>query len=116
MSNPQRLALVRAVHTAVYVVMATATLVVFYAGATGLRGPWLWTSLVLLGGEAVAFVAGGMRCPLTTLAVRYGAQRGHAFETFVFSGFTRVTFRFFGGVMVLGLILLAARWLHIITQ
>jgi hypothetical protein len=38
MTDPQRLALVRSLHTAIYAVMATATLLVFYAGVTGAKG------------------------------------------------------------------------------
>jgi hypothetical protein len=114
MSNAQQLALVRAVHTAVYLVMATAASLLFYAGVTGSRGGWLWVSIALLGGEAVAFLAGGLRCPLTVLAVRLGANRGHAFDTFAFGRFTRVTFRFFGALTALGLVLLVLRWAHAI--
>ena len=41
MTNAQRLTLVRAAHTVIYVVMAGASLVVLAAGITGATGPWL---------------------------------------------------------------------------
>ncbi len=114
MNDAQRLAIVRAVHTAIYLVMAASTFVVLYAGATGRSGAWLWAALVLLGAETLVFSLNGLRCPLTALAVRYGATSGHVFDTFLPERATRHTFRFFGGVMLLGLALLALRWCGVI--
>jgi len=108
--NACPLALVRGVHTAVYLVMVAAIGVLLYAGATGLAGPLLWVSLGLLGMETVVFVGNGFSCPLTQLAVRFGAEKGYAFDTFLPERATRYTFRFFGTLMVLGLALLVLRW------
>jgi hypothetical protein len=115
MTDARRLALVRFVHTAIYLVMAVSTLALLYAGITGIYGGWLWVVLVLLGVEAVVFIGNGMKCPLTALAVRYGAETGHVFDTFLPERLTRYTFRVFGSLMVLGLILLAGRWLGWLT-
>ncbi|MDO8736783.1 MAG: hypothetical protein Q7K29_06840 [Thermoleophilia bacterium] len=113
--NSQRLALVRVIHTVVYIVMALSTFVLLYAGVTGSKGPWLWIVISLLGIETVVFMGSGMKCPLTALAVRYGAEKGHVFDMFLPERVTRYTFRFFGSVMVIGLLLLAARWAAIIS-
>ncbi len=109
MRNAHRLAVVRAVHTAIYVVMVAAIVVLLFSGVTGYAGPALWVALGLLAVEAVVFAGNGMKCPLTTLAVRYGAERGDAFDTFLPERLTRRTFRFFGALMVLGLVILALR-------
>lgn len=114
MNNAQRLTLVRGVHTAIYIVMAASTFVLLYAGITGSEGAWLWAALALLGIEVIVFVGGGMKCPLTAIAVKYGATTGHVFDTFLPERFTRYTFRFFGTVMVIGLLLLAARRLGLL--
>lgn len=108
------LALIRWVHTAIYVVMAVSTFVLLYAGLSGATGPWLWVALGLLAIESVVFVGNGMKCPLTALAVRHGATSGRVFDTFLPERATRYTFRFFGTVMVVGLGLLVGRWLGII--
>jgi hypothetical protein len=108
------LATVRAVHTAIYVVMVAAIGVLLYGGATGYSGRWLWVSLALLALESVVFLGNGMRCPLTALAVRYGAEKGYAFDTFLPEHVTRYTFRVFGSLMALGLVLLALRWTGVI--
>jgi len=108
--DARRLALVRGIHTVIYIVMATSTFVLVYAGLTGSRGWWLWVALALLGTETVVFAGNGMRCPLTALAVSYGAEKGYAFDTFLPERVTRHTFRFFGSLMLFGLVLLALRW------
>ena len=110
MRDKQLLALIRALHTAIYLVMATATCVLVYAGLTGDQGIWLWLALALLSVESAVYLGNGMRCPLTALAVRYGAATGYAFDTFLPERATRYTFNFFGTLMVVGLGLLLLRW------
>jgi hypothetical protein len=46
--------------------------------------------------------------------VRYGAEKGYAFDTFLPERVTRYTFRVFGTLMVLGLALLALRWAGVV--
>jgi hypothetical protein len=113
-TDPQRLAVVRAVHTAIYIVMAASTFALLYAGLTGTHGPWLWAALVLLGVESVVFAGSGLKCPLTGLAVRYGAQKGYAFDTFLPERATRYTFGFFGTLMLVGLVLLTLRLVRVV--
>jgi len=109
-SDARILALVRGVHSTVYILMVTAIFLLLYAGATGYVGPWLWGALGLLAIEAAVFAGNGLKCPLTALAVRYGAITGYAFDTLLTERTIRLTFRFFSGLMVLGLVLLALRW------
>jgi hypothetical protein len=106
----EKLALIRAVHTAIYLVMAGSTLALVYAGVTGASGWWLGVVITLLAIESTVFVGSGFRCPLTALAVTYGAERGYAFDTFLPEAVTRLTFRVFGSLMILGLVLLTLRW------
>jgi hypothetical protein len=109
------LQLIRTVHTAIYVVMAASTLLLVYAGVTGADGWWLWWALALLAVESAVFVGFGFKCPLTGLAVSYGAKSGHVFDTFLPEQATRYTFRFFGTLMGIGLLLLALRWSGVIA-
>lgn len=69
----------------------------------------------LLGVETVLFVGNGFKCPLTAAAVRYGAEKGHAFNTLSLEQLTRYTFRFFGTLMALGLLLMTLRWARVIA-
>ena len=52
--NTNRRALVRGVHTLIYVVMAASTLMLVYAGLTGAEDWWLWVALALLGAYEIS--------------------------------------------------------------
>jgi hypothetical protein len=110
MTDAQSLTLVRAVHTAIYVVMASASFVVLYAGITGAQGSWLWVAGGLVAIESLVFVASGLKCPLTAIAMKYGATKEGGFDTFFPERITRYTFRVFGPLILLAFVLLAGRW------
>jgi hypothetical protein len=110
MTDRAMLTLIRSVHTAIYLEMAGSTFALVYAGVTGATGTWVWVVLGLLAIETLVFVGYGFKCPLTGMAVRYGATTGHVFDTFLPERATRYTFRFFGMLMVVGLVLVTARW------
>lgn len=110
MSDTRILALVRGVHSAVYILMVASIFLLLYAGATGYIGLWLWVELGLLAVEAMVFAVNGLKCPLTARAVRYEAVTGYPFDTILTERTIRFTFRFFSFLMVLGLVLLALRW------
>ena len=110
MSNARALLIVRWIHTVIYILMVAAIGVLLWAGITAYSGVWLWTSLGLLTIETIVFVGHGMKCPLTALAVRYGAEKGYAFDTLLPERFTRYTFRLFGTLMIAGLLLMVLRW------
>ena len=59
MQRQQILALIRATHTVIYVVMAGSTFVLVYAGLTGASGWWLWAALALLAVESAVFAGFG---------------------------------------------------------
>ena len=110
MAGNWRLFIVRAVHTAIYVVMASAILAVLYAGLTGANGPWLRVCLALILIEAAVFIGSGMRCPLTAVSVRFGATPEGPYDTFFPERVTRHTLTVYGPLMAAGLILLLIRW------
>ena len=110
-TDRQRLTLVRGVHTAIYVVMATSVFIVLYAGITGSRGVWLLVAGSLVGIETIVFIGSGLKCPMTAMAARYAAD-ARVSDTFFPERITRHTFRIFGPLIALGAALLAARGLH----
>ena len=109
------LLVVRWVHTLIYGVMVAAIGTLLLAGITGYSGARLWPSLGLLTAESAVSFGNGMRCPLTALAVRYGDEKGHAFDTVLPERLTRHTFPFFGALTVLGVGLLILRWTEAIV-
>ncbi|MGZ3402173.1 MAG: hypothetical protein ACXWKN_02225 [Phenylobacterium sp.] len=109
MSDARRLWLVRAAHSAIYLVMVGCIVAILCAGITGVHGPWLPAAVALVSLESLVFAASGWKCPLTALAVRYGAGQGPLFDTFLPERITRHTFQVCGPLVVLGLLMLAAR-------
>ena len=109
MRDSGKLATVRWLHTSIYVLLATSVIFIVICGVARYRGPWLSVALMLVAIESVVFVGSGCTCPLTALAQRYGAVKGWAFDTYLPERYTRYTFRIFGGLLVLGLVLLVVR-------
>lgn len=113
-TSRRMLTAVRHAHMLVFGVMWMAALGVLYAGVTGSRGSWVWVAVTLLAIEGTALLANGLTCPLTSLAIRYGADGGHAFDVLLSARFSRVTFRVGGGASMLGVALLAMRWVGVL--
>lgn len=111
MTARQGLSLVRALHTGIYLMMASASFVVLFGALMGRYGLWLWVALVLVGVETAVFLGFGLKCPLTALAVKYGASSLRPADTFLPERMTRHTLQVFGPLIGVSVILLAARWL-----
>lgn len=109
MKDKTKLALVRTVHTIIYLILAASCFFILYSGIASYKGTYLYFSLVLVALEALVFFGFGMKCPLTSLAKKYGAKKGYAFDTFLPEKMTRYTFRFFTTVLAIGIILLIIR-------
>jgi len=109
MSHAQMLFLVRVVHTIIYLIMAASVVFILFSSIFGYFGPLLIVATILVGSEVAVFAASGMRCPLTGLAKKYGAEKGYVFDTFLPEILTKYTFRFFGLLLVIGLVGLALR-------
>ena len=104
-----RLAIVRSVHSVIYVIMASATLWVLYCGIVGRRDSSLVLAIGLVTLEGLVFLGNRMRCSLTALAQRYGDPTGHVGDTLFPERYTRYTFGVFGALYVLGLLLVVQR-------
>lgn len=94
--------------------MAASVVSILISGITGRGGPYLIGAFVLVGIESIIFAASGLKCPLTGLARKYGAPKGYAFDTLLPEFVAKNTFRVFGTLLVLGLVLLVLRWMHLI--
>jgi hypothetical protein len=106
-----KLRIVKSTHTLIYVVMASATLYVFYCGLAGRHDSYLAVAIGLVLLEGAVFLGNGMRCPLTELAQRYGDTKGYVGDTLFPEACTRYTFRIFGSLFAIGLVLVIANQL-----
>ena len=112
--NPQKLLAIRIIHTVVYVLMAASIVLILIFGIIGGGGSYLIISFGLVAIEVIVFTASGMKCPLTDLARKYVAPRGYAFDTLLPVIVAKNTFRVFGTLLVLGLVLHLLRWTRVI--
>jgi hypothetical protein len=112
MSDSHKLFLIRTFHTIIYIIVAVSVIFLLVSALLGYFGPMLIVALVCIGIEVIVFVASGMKCPLTDLAKKYGAEKGYVFDTFLPESITKYTFRFFGLLLVIRLILLALRMIR----
>lgn len=101
-----KLAAVKTIHTFIYVVMVVAIFYILYAAIVGAFGILLYISLGLLALESIVFIGSGMKCPLTALAKRYGDPKGYVGDTLFPERCTKYTFRVFGTILLIGLLLL----------
>ncbi len=99
--DPSRLAVVR-----------RALCLLLRAELSGRRDLLLTISAALVALEGLIFLGNGLRCPLTTLAQRYGDPTGHVGDTLLPEGCTRYTFRVFGTLYVIGVILIAIGYIQ----
>lgn len=103
------LTIIRATHTVIYLVMASSVIYIFTAGLLGFFNNFVVLAFILVGIEGIVFIGNGLKCPLTSLAVRYGAKKGYVFDMFLPEKATKYTFRFFGTLLVIGVLLLIVR-------
>jgi hypothetical protein len=78
-----RLALIRGVHSAVFLVELASILWLVLTGLVGRRDRTVAVAAILVAGEAAVFVANDGVCPLTPLAERHGAERGSVSDIFL---------------------------------
>ncbi|MEQ1820444.1 MAG: hypothetical protein ABL871_17725, partial [Terricaulis sp.] len=104
--DSRTLALIRSVHTLIYVVMAASVFAILYASVTGASGAWFWLPGQLVAIEVAVFVGNGMKCPMSAMAVRHGALAGH--DTFLPERLTRHTLQFFGPLIGVSVVLVLA--------
>ncbi|MFC2027382.1 hypothetical protein ACFLU3_01710 [Chloroflexota bacterium] len=98
---------IKAVHTAVFVLMACSVIYVLYSGITGSTGILTWIALSLIVLEAVTFTLNKCKCPLTQLAERWGAKNGTVSSMFLPKLFVPHAINVFTVLGVVGIVLLS---------
>lgn len=103
---------VKIAHSVLLLVMASAAILVLVDGISGRRDVWLTLALLVVGVEAVVYAANGLRCPLTSLALRLGDPTGHDWvcERLLPERYVLRVAPFFAWVTLLGLLAMGVRW------
>ncbi len=106
MSPRQKLTMIKTVHTIIYLMMVWAVFYLLYAAITQTYSDWFYTALGLLVIESLVFALSGMKCPLTSLAKKYGDSKGYVGDLFIPERFAKYTFRVFGTIFLVSIVLL----------
>lgn len=109
MKHTQILTIVRVVHAAVYLVMVASIAILLYSAIVGYFGAGLWIALALLAIEGIVFLANGLECPVSRIAIRYGSKTGDAFDWILSKKTNQYLFRFFASLTIIGVLMLALR-------
>jgi len=100
-----QLTVVRAVHSAVFLVELGAILWLVATGITGRRDRTVAVARGLVAAEAAVFVANSGVCPLTPLAERLGARRGSVSDIFLPDAMARTIPTWSSALVALGVTL-----------
>ena len=105
------LTLIRGVHTVIYIILEASVCLLLFAALTAYSGPLVITAAMAVAIEVTVFTANGFQCPLTNLAREYGAEEGngYAFDTVLPERITRQTFRMFGTMLALAVVIYTVR-------
>lgn len=100
---------VKAVHTAIFVVLSACVLYVVASGALGRIDHWTWIAIAAILLEGLVLAATGGKCPLTSLAERLGAADGTVSDIFLPRWFADRIFPICGSIFLAGCALVAWR-------
>lgn len=81
--RPVALASIKAVHTLAWLSIESSIVYLLCAGLRRQSDRRAAVAGAVLAGESLVFAANGFRCPLTKLAVKFGAERGSVTDIFL---------------------------------
>jgi len=81
--RPVALASIKAVHTLAWLSIESSLVYLLYAGLRRQSDRRAAVAGAVVAGEGLIFTASGFRCPLTKLAVKFGAERGGVTDIFL---------------------------------
>ncbi len=90
--------------------MLVCLLYILYAGVTGTFNLVLLIAIIAIFIEGIALILNKWRCPMTTLAEKYGAEKGSVVDLFLPAIMARTSFKWFTVLFVAELILLGIRY------
>ena len=104
------LTVIKFVHTLVWVIMATATLYIIYAGVTNTFNTTLTISIFLLTLETLVLLFNKWKCPLTPLAEKYTSERTSNFDIYLPNWLAKYNKQIFGTLFLFGILLVLWNW------
>lgn len=95
---------IKATHLTLFILMIVSLFYTFYAAIAGVYNLWLLAAMIMILIDGLSIVLNKGRCPLTTLAERYGAANGAVTHLIVGKWAARYVFKFFAVLFVIELV------------
>ncbi len=105
--NPKKIFAIKFIHSVIFIFMVACLVYILYCAVAG---RYEWTLLAALAAifiEGLALLLNHGRCPLTSLAEKYGAANGAVTDIFLPDWLTRHTFKISMVLVAIELIWLA---------
>jgi hypothetical protein len=99
------LKLIKTLHTAIWLVMASAAFYILYAGLTKTFNSWLYVSVALLVLESIILMLNKWTCPLTPMAMKYTPNTNSNFDIYLPEIIAKYNKHIFGSIFLVGLLL-----------
>lgn len=107
MNNP--LLTIKLLHTLIWAVLASATLLVFYAGVFNHINVYTWISIGMVILEGIVLVLFRWSCPLTGIARKYSDSTKDNFDIFLPNWLAKHNKTIFTTLFLVGLVLVLFR-------
>ena len=107
MNNP--LLTIKLLHTLIWAVLASATLLVFYAGVFNHINVYTWVSVGMVIVEGIILVLFRWSCPLTVIARKYSDSTKDNFDIFLPNWLAKHNKTIFTTLFLVGLVLVLFR-------
>lgn len=112
MRTETKLALVKILHTLIWLFFVSVIGSIVTAGITGRITPVTWAAIMLIVLEGIVLFFNRGICPLTPLAARYTSERGDNFDIYLPRWLARHNKRIFTPVALAGIFLVVYRALR----
>ena len=110
MKAQQKLIGIKLLHTLIWAIFAGLIFYILYSGLSGEINRWTAGAIILVFGEVLTLLIFQWRCPLTLVAGRYTQEEGDNFDIYLPHWLARHNKLIFGGLFILGLLLVAWRY------
>lgn len=110
MKSSTKLILIKLIHTLIFAFMATCVLFILYCGIVGIRNRLLFFSIAIIVIEGIVLFLNKFKCPLTTLAGKYGDLHERFSDIFLPQQFAALIMPIFTTLFTIGLILVLIRF------
>lgn len=105
------LILIKSIHTAIWAILASTVLYVFWSGTSGNITLWSWLAVLAVLAEGVVLLLFKGRCPLTVMARKYSDSPKDNFDIFLPNWLARYNKQIFTLIFAAGLLLMGVRML-----